>query len=113
MLRKKQLENATTIVRSKHEVLVHKPPHYHNAGFFGLNKPLEKVLLGAPQTMRCIICHVTKQVQSSNNTIHEPKGLFTYIASMKKHINNEHKAIVAKYVLHHKNEDEVSNLGCK
>ncbi len=32
---------------------------------------------------------------------------------MKKRIDNERKAIVAKYVLHHKNEDEVSNLGCK
>jgi hypothetical protein len=87
-------------------------------GFFVLNKPLEKVLLGAPQIMRCIICHVTKQVQSSNDTIHEHKGLLTYnpthgITSMKKHIDNEHKAIVAKYTLHRKNEDEVSNLGCE
>jgi hypothetical protein len=118
--KKKQLENATTIVRGKHEVLVHKPSHYHNVGFFVLNKPLEKVLLGALQTMRCIICHVTKQVQSSNNTIHECKGLLTYnpmhgITSMEKHINNEHKAIVAKYALYRKklHEDEVSNQGCE
>jgi hypothetical protein len=27
---------------------------------------------------------------------------------MKKHIDNEHKAIVAKYALHHKSEDEAS-----
>jgi len=27
---------------------------------------------------------------------------------MKKHIDNEHEAIVAKYVLHCKNEDEAS-----
>jgi hypothetical protein len=27
---------------------------------------------------------------------------------MKKHIDNEHEAIVAKYALHHKNEDEAS-----
>ncbi len=86
--------------------------------FFVLNKPLEKVLLRTPQTMRCIISHVTKQVQSSNNTIHERKGLLTYnpthgITSMKKHIDNEHKAIVAKYALHCKNEDEVSNLSCE
>jgi hypothetical protein len=27
---------------------------------------------------------------------------------MNKHIDNEHEAIVAKYVLHHKNEDETS-----
>jgi len=30
------------------------------------------------------------------------------ITSMKKHIDNEHEAIVAKYALHHKNEDEAS-----
>ncbi len=53
------------------------------------------------------ICHVTKQVQSSNNTTHECKGLLTYnpmhdITSVKKHIDNEHEAIVAKYVLHPK-----------
>ncbi len=86
--------------------------------FFVLNKPLEFFLLGALQTMMCIICRVTKQVQSSNNIIHEHKGLLTYnpmhgITYMKKHIDNEHKAIVAKYALHCKNEDEVSNFGCE
>jgi len=30
---------------------------------------------------------------------------------MKKHIDNEHEAIVAKYVLHRKSEDETSNPG--
>jgi hypothetical protein len=40
------------------------------------------------QTMRCTICHIIEQVQSSNNT------------------TCEHKAIVAKYVLHCKSEDE-------
>ncbi len=30
---------------------------------------------------------------------------------MKKHINNEHEAIVAKYALHHKSEDKASNPG--
>jgi hypothetical protein len=33
------------------------------------------------------------------------------ITSMKKHIDNEHEAIVAKYVLHRKSEDETSNPG--
>jgi hypothetical protein len=33
------------------------------------------------------------------------------ITSMKKHIDNEHEAIVAKYVLHCKSEDEASGLG--
>jgi hypothetical protein len=66
--------------------------------------------------MRCIICHVTKQVQSSNNTTHEHKGLLTYnpthgITFTKKHIDNEHEAIVAKYVLHCKNENEASISG--
>jgi hypothetical protein len=32
---------------------------------------------------------------------------------MKKYIYNEHEAIVSKYVLHHKNEDEASSLGRK
>jgi hypothetical protein len=110
------LENATTIVIGKQKVLVHKPSHYLSVGFFVQNNPLEKVLLGAPQTMKCTICHVTEQVQSYNNTTCENKGLFTYnprcgITSTKKHIDNEHKAIVAKYVLHCKNEDKASNLG--
>ncbi len=96
--------------------MVHKPSHYLSVGFFVQNNPLEKVLLGAPQTMKCTICHVTEQVQSYNNTTCENKGLFTYnprcgITSTKKHIDNEHKAIVAKYVLHCKNEDKASNLG--
>ncbi len=30
---------------------------------------------------------------------------------MKKHIDNEHEAIVAKYVLHRKSEDEASGPG--
>jgi hypothetical protein len=33
------------------------------------------------------------------------------ITFMKKHIDNEHEAIVAKYVLHCKNEDEASSPG--
>jgi hypothetical protein len=42
------------------------------------------------------------------------KGLLTYnlmhgITFMKKYIDNKHKAIVAKYVLHCKNDDEASN----
>ncbi len=46
------------------------------------------------------------------------KGLLTYnlmygITFMKKYIDNEHKAIVSKYVLHHKNENEASGLGRK
>ncbi len=50
--------------------------------------------------MMCIICHATKQVLSSNNTIYECKGLLAYnltydITSMNKKINNEHKAIIA------------------
>jgi hypothetical protein len=66
--------------------------------------------------MRCIICHVTKQVQTSNNNTCERKGLLTYnpthgITFIKKHIDNEHKAIVAKYVLHRKNEDKASSPG--
>lgn len=32
---------------------------------------------------------------------------------MKKYIDNKHEAIVAKYVLHCKNEDEAFNLGRK
>jgi hypothetical protein len=83
--------------------------------FFVLNN---KVLFGAPQTMRCIICHVNKQVQSSNDTTHECKGLLTYnpthgITFIKKHIDNEHKVIVAKYVFHHKNENEAFSPGCE
>ncbi len=85
---------------------------------FVLKNHLEKVLLGAAQTMRCTICHVTRQVQSSNNIAHEHKGHLTYnpthgITFIKKHIDNEHEAIVAKYVLHHKNEDETSSPGRK
>jgi hypothetical protein len=42
------------------------------------------------------------------------KDLLTYnlmhgITFMRKYIDNEHEAIVAKYVLHCKNEDEASN----
>jgi hypothetical protein len=33
------------------------------------------------------------------------------ITSMKKHIDNEHEAIVAKYVLHCKSEVEASDPG--
>ncbi len=84
--------------------------------FLVLNNPLEKVLLGAPQTMKLTICHVTKQVQSSHNTTCENKGLLTYnprrgITSMKKHIDNEHKAIIAKYALHCKSEAKTSDPG--
>jgi hypothetical protein len=88
--------------------------NHHTAtmwAFFVLNNLLEFLLLMALQTMRCTICHIIEQVQSSNNTTCEHKGLLTYnpmhsITSMKKHIDNEHKAIVAKYVLHCKSEDE-------
>ncbi len=81
--------------------------------FFVLNNPFEFILLMALQTMRCIICHIIEQVQSSNNTTCEHKGLFTYnpmhgITSISKHIDNEHNAIVAKYALHCKSEDEAS-----
>jgi hypothetical protein len=30
-----------------------------------------------------------------------------------KNIDNEHEAIVAKYVLHHKNEDKAFSPGCE
>jgi ribosome-binding ATPase YchF (GTP1/OBG family) len=84
--------------------------------FLILNNHPKKNLWGAPQTMRCTICHIIKQVQSSNNTTREHKGLLTYnptydITYIKKHIDKKHKAIVAKYVLHYKNEDKASNLG--
>ncbi len=86
--------------------------------FFVLHNPLEKVLLMALQNMRCTICCIIEQVQSSNNTTCEHKGLLTYnpthgITSMNKHIDNEHEAIVAKYVLHCKNEDEASSSSCE
>jgi hypothetical protein len=95
--------------------------NHHTAivwAFFVLNNPLEFFLLMALQTMRCAICHIIEQVQSSNNTTCEHKGLFTYnpthgITSMKKHIDNEHKAIVAKYTLHHKSEDEAFSSSCE
>ncbi len=75
--------------------------------FFVLYNLLENVLSRALQTMRCPICHITKQIQSSNSTTRECKGLLTYnptrgITSMKKHIDDEHEAIVAKHVLHHR-----------
>ncbi len=109
--RRSNLKSVIIIVKGKHEVLIHKPPHFHSVG---LKNHLEKVLSGVPQTMKCTICHVNKQVQSSNNTICECKSLLTYnpthdITFKEKHIDNEHEAIVAKYVLHHKNEDETSN----
>jgi hypothetical protein len=75
--------------------------------FMVINNLFEKVLLGTLQTMRCHICHITKQVQSSNSTTHECKSLLTHnpthgITFMKKHIDNEHEAIVATYVLDHR-----------
>jgi hypothetical protein len=95
--------------------------NHHTAivwAFFVLNNPLEFLLLMALQTMRCTICHIIEQVQSSNNTTCEHKGPFTYnlmhgITSMKKHVDNEHKAIVAKYALHCKSEYEASSSSHK
>jgi hypothetical protein len=59
--------------------------------------------------MRCTIRHIIEQIQTT--PLMSAKGLLTYnlmygITFMKKYIDNEHEAIVSKYVFQGKNEDE-------
>jgi hypothetical protein len=72
-------------------------------GFFFPKQPSWKSFIGG--TANHEVNYLSYHGASSHNTTCENKGLLTYnsrrgITSMKKHIDNEHKAIVAKYVLH-------------
>ncbi len=79
--------------------------HHHTANvwaFFVVNNQLEKIIVGSSQTLRCVICHPTKQCHSSGSTTRFRKGLVTYnlqhgITSTKNHIGSEHGAMVSKY----------------
>jgi hypothetical protein len=85
-------------------------------GFSVVNNHLKKMILGSNQTLRCVICHPTKQCHNFDSTIKFQKGFITYnpqhgITSMNNHIDIEHGAMVSKYKNHCTKEIEFASLG--
>ncbi len=111
--RKNDLQSATAIIKSKQKFWFTNHCTTIVWVFFVLNNLLEKALLGATQTMRhALIAMSPNKFKVQTTPLMSARAFSPTIqcmtSSMKKHIDNEHEAIVAKYVLHPKSENKAS-----
>jgi hypothetical protein len=75
-------------------------------GILQVENPNKKCPYPSPQNMRCTMCHMTSQTSNNNSTTNFGKAIISYtlshkITTMKKHVANEHIALV-QYIKHTK-----------